>query len=354
MKRGLLAILSIFAIQGLQAQIGEVIEQRTTVTETPVSTESSSQGEETRMDDYWNRKTGLAVDTVEVILDGTPISFSPSSTNELLWKEIGNWQPFDGDASVLGAYIAYASYKRNDDEDYFDINLYHASNSFMEEPNEILASAQFTGDEISTGPTEDSMTYIKFPKSEFTEVKNGFLLTVAIENTVTLGEVELDDVSVYTSKKGDGKGEHRAMVRITNESYLYEQFKKDYLTLDKIFPDGNGGFFQFDYDFMIIPVLDVRTGVGYVNMKGLKFNGHFPNPAREQFSIELDVNEPQDNFKVTVRSITGQTMKTINSGALGTGVQYINVDVADLSAGTYIYTVESDKSTFASQVIIKD
>jgi hypothetical protein len=356
MKKSLLFLAAIFSSAALMAQNGlpVVVEQHSDVHEYNNSNEGDAaykKGDRVEYDSYYTRRSGMQVDSLIVTFGQYKANLKPTQTNYVFWREMGNFYPFWGEARVLGGRIAYASRKQNEDADNYDLSLYHASSPSLEVPDEILASRSYAGYQITTGTDLDSFTYIEFKSSDYTQITNGFMLSVALEDVTAFAD-SLDIVTLYSSLEGDGMGEHRAMVKLSNESILWGG--NEYVPLDRCFSDGNGGYYEFDYDVMIIPVLDVEAGIGFIDMKGATFNGHFPSPATSQFTIDLDIEEPQENMKITVQTIGGQTLKTINTGFLSQGKQLVNVDVSDLAAGSYIYTVNSDNAAFSSMIVITE
>jgi hypothetical protein len=354
MKKTLLSICGFAMAFSLMAQEAVVLEQHGKIYEINKDKDlnvANKKGDRVDYDDYYTRRSGMQVDSLVVTVGQYKVALKPSSTNYLFWKEIGNWYPFWGDARVLGCRIGYAKRIQNESADNYDLSLYHASGSSMNVPDEPLAARSFAGYQITTGDDVDSFTYIEYKSSDYTTVKHGFMISVAMEDVTPFGD-STDQVSLYTSLKGDGKGEHRAMVRLTNESIMWQG--TEFVPLDRAFSDGAGGFYEFDYDLMIIPIMDVESGIGFIDMKGLKYNGHYPNPAKNNFTIDLDVAQNQDNFKVSIQTIGGQTLRTMNTGFLAAGKQFVNVDVTGLAAGNYIYTIESDNSSVSSMVIVID
>lgn len=356
MKKSLLFLVAVFSSVTLMAQNGlpVVIEQHSQIHEFNDSKEGDAaykKGDRVEYESYYTRRTGMQVDSLIITVGQYRLNLKPTQTNYFFWKEIGNFYPFWGEARVLGARIAYQGRKQNEDADNYDLSLYHVSSPDLTIPDEILASRSFAGYQITSGSELDSFTYIEFKSSDYTIIQNGFMMSIALEDVTAFAD-SLDVVTLYSSLEGDGFGERRAMVKLDNESILWSG--EEYVQLDRCFSDGAGGYYEFDYDIMIIPVLDVEAGIGYIDMKGATFNGHFPNPASNQFTIDLDIEEPQENMKITVQTIGGQTLKTLNTGFLSQGKQLINVNINDIAAGSYIYTVNSDNAAFSSMIMITD
>ncbi|MBI1183540.1 T9SS type A sorting domain-containing protein [bacterium] len=357
MRKVLLSVFALATAISAKAQVPEieVLEEHSTLY-APVTHENENlankMGDKMEFDVYYRRSTGMQVDSIvlQVAQFKVPLKATSTDYTGLFWNEIGNWYPFRGEARVLGVYVAYAKYTKHETNDIYDVNIYHASTPDLNIPDEILVSRQFYGYEIHTGDQRDSFTYIQFKSSDYTNVKNGFMLSVALREVSGTHRDSLDEVKVYSSMKGDGRGEHRAMVKLTNQSFLYQG--QEYVPLDRAIPLSGGGYYEFDFDIMIIPILDVTSGVGYVDMKGVVFNGHYPNPAQDHITLDLNVSETQNNFTVTIQTMSGQTIKTINPGYLSEGNQLVNVDVSDLAAGSYIYTINTDKSSISSMLMI--
>ena len=364
MKKVLLVLFAsavVFAVQAQQAPVIEVLHHGGTVYEwnsNPVSNSNSyKRGEKRDFDHYYKRRTGMMVDSVELTINGEEVRFKPTSTNLQLWKEVGNVFPFWGKARVLGCKIAYHKYKQNEGVDNFDLSLYGVLDLASGVPSDIMAARPFTGDEITTGMEEDSFTYIAFDSKDLTSLDvsdpdfpyQGFGITVALQDVTAFSD-SADIVEVYSSMNGDGYGEKRAFVRLDAESALWAG--SEFVQLDRTIPIKGGSYLEFDFDIMLIPVVDVELGDGFVDLNGFQYKGHYPNPTTGNFMIELDVEDPQDQFNIRVSTITGKTVKTMNVGFLQSGRQRIDVDMSELPSGTYHYTITSGRSTLTSQIVV--
>ena len=316
-------------------------------------------GERAEFTQYYDRATKLIIDSAAVSFRNSEGSLQkvivkPTETNGY-WKEIGSFFPFSGKASVIGVKIGYHQWTQYGPRaDLFDLTLYQEAIEGSEVPEEILATQSFFGYLIeTTGPDLSSFTYIEFDKNQFTDVERGFMVGLAIEDVSPQSD-EMDAVRVFTSSRGDGLNESRAMVKLNAGSELYTN--KEFVPMDEVFLDVNGQRpFEWNWDIMIIPVMDIdEVGIGYVDLNGGRFNGHFPNPARDQFTIDLDLEEHKDNIQISVQTMSGQTMKTMNTGSLGIGKHFLSVDISGLAAGSYIYTVDEGSSGFTGRVIVVD
>lgn len=315
-------------------------------------------GERTEFAQYYERARKLMIDSSTVSYQGPgglqKANVWPTQTNPF-WRDIGSFYTFSGKANVIGCKIGYQSWtQKGSRADLYDINLYQEVELGTGVPEEVLATQSFYGYEIeSTGPDIDSFHSVLFASSQFTQVERGFLVTVSMENISPIAD-DLDLVRIFSSSRGDGRGESMAMAKLTPSSDLYNG--KEFVKIDGAFLDASGVQpLMWNWDVMIIPIMDIdEVGIGYIDLKGGRFNGHFPNPAREQFTIDLDLDENKDNIRITVQSMSGRTLKTMNTGSLGIGKHFLSVDVAGLPAGSYVYTVNEGTSAFTARVIIVD
>lgn len=314
---------------------------------------SSRLGEEREFSTYYDRRTGMQVDSILITIGQFQAYLKPTGTNYVFWKEVGNFFPFWGEANILGCRIGYHNYIKHESADNYDLSLYatlKGDNSGI--PTEILAAHSFSGDEISTGTELDSFTYIAFTGSDYTiidESHSGFALTVALEDVTAFSD-STDIVELYSSLDGDGRSEKRAIVRLDQESFLWDG--EEYKYLDKTIPKQGGGYYNFNFDVMLIPVVDVEVGVGFLQMPGLRYNGHYPNPAVDNVTIDLELDEAEDNIQISIHSLDGKASKFIRTGFLPAGKQLVQLDVSDLEEGVYLYTIKSERATFSSKLII--
>ncbi len=79
----------------------------------------------------------------------------------------------------------------------------------------------------------------------------------------------------------------------------------------------------------------------------------YPNPANDAINFVFGSNQ-SDAFTISLVNVIGETVKTIQYNASGSGFHTANVDVSDLAPGTYIYKV-IDKTGKANvgKIVIK-
>ncbi|MEN8225368.1 MAG: T9SS type A sorting domain-containing protein [Bacteroidota bacterium] len=104
---------------------------------------------------------------------------------------------------------------------------------------------------------------------------------------------------------------------------------------------------------MIHARVDIATGIGEfgsdANRLSIDLN---PNPATDRvlFSIKL---ENISDVQVSIANITGQLVKQVNRNNMQTGEARIGIDVSDLSAGTYVCTVQANNVIGTQKLIIR-
>ncbi len=104
---------------------------------------------------------------------------------------------------------------------------------------------------------------------------------------------------------------------------------------------------------MIRTIVRPLTGVGIneiTNPSATLFTC-MPNPATTstQISYELKNNE---NTTIFINDIMGRTVKTLHQGMQSKGNYALNIDVSDLSSGTYFYTLKTNSTQATEKLII--
>lgn len=83
---------------------------------------------------------------------------------------------------------------------------------------------------------------------------------------------------------------------------------------------------------------------------------NYPNPCSVSTKIPLVLSVPSD-VKMVVAGMDGKTVKTLSLGTMSSGEQIIDMDVSDLAAGRYAFTVKVTNmiGTFRqSKILVKE
>jgi hypothetical protein len=100
-----------------------------------------------------------------------------------------------------------------------------------------------------------------------------------------------------------------------------------------------------------VPKQDVMSGVAQTTSNGYTLEQNYPNPAGQL--TEFNVTVPATTtVRITLSDVTGKMVREIANTRLEAGKHSFNVDTRGLTAGTYIYTLESGSVRIARQMII--
>jgi hypothetical protein len=91
-------------------------------------------------------------------------------------------------------------------------------------------------------------------------------------------------------------------------------------------------------------VAPVDNAVSDINKASFGISKVFPNPAREQATLLLDVKE-SSSIRVTIGDVTGKIVAEVFNGELAAGTQSIAISTANLTNGIYTVTVSSSVNT---------
>ena len=78
----------------------------------------------------------------------------------------------------------------------------------------------------------------------------------------------------------------------------------------------------------------------------------FPNPAAETTRIQYRLDQVAD-VAVEVRDVTGKVVNQIARGTQPAGYHSITLDVANMAAGVYTYTLNVNNARSTQRLIIK-
>ncbi len=112
---------------------------------------------------------------------------------------------------------------------------------------------------------------------------------------------------------------------------------------------------NLDANLSIVPIVQLTGSLGvdkYFTAKDLTFFGNYPNPATEKTHIRFAL-ESATGVTLTISDLNGRTLRTIPAVQYAAGTHEIPVNVSDLAAGNYIYTITTGKGgAVASQLSV--
>ena len=125
---------------------------------------------------------------------------------------------------------------------------------------------------------------------------------------------------------------------ISSEDALVSQFNKpnadtatDFFTAANFLAYGNALY-----------VDDINTS-GTVSTENVALETSlnvYPNPAVNNFNVAFELTETAD-LNINLVNAIGQTLRTIKTGNFVAGEHILNVNTADLAAGTYFVTIRN-------------
>jgi hypothetical protein len=91
--------------------------------------------------------------------------------------------------------------------------------------------------------------------------------------------------------------------------------------------------------------------LGVQNITNLTSSSVYPNPANGTVSLSLELAST-DNFDITLVNTLGQTVKNISNGQLTAGSHTMEVNISDLAAGVYNFSIKSGNNTIAKRFVV--
>lgn len=98
-----------------------------------------------------------------------------------------------------------------------------------------------------------------------------------------------------------------------------------------------------DIDFAIWPIIDrAPTGSEEILLNGVSISQNFPNPSSGITTINYELAEPANNVLIQLLDAKGKLVVKLDQGKKQAGKYNTTIDVANLSAGNYYYTIQAD------------
>lgn len=105
----------------------------------------------------------------------------------------------------------------------------------------------------------------------------------------------------------------------------------------------------------IIPIVQLTTPTGVdqsFTARDLTFFGNYPNPAVEATTVRFSLESATD-VTLVLSDLNGRTVRTVPAARFDAGMNEISINVSDLAAGNYVYTILSGKGgAVASQLTV--
>jgi hypothetical protein len=77
----------------------------------------------------------------------------------------------------------------------------------------------------------------------------------------------------------------------------------------------------------------------------------YPNPAQSFATLELPLSA-ENHVEITINTIEGRELRTIQNGTLAQGMNVINIDTDDLQSGMYNLVINIDGKAINKQIVV--
>ena len=159
-------------------------------------------------------------------------------------------------------------------------------------------------------------------------------------NLPAFGGTDKDTLVVLGTQQGCSSIDSLSLVKLNANTWLYTR---------SLF----GHVQQYDLDLFITPVIDISTaGINFVTKGGLSLYAAYPNPANTIININFSLDKAS-KVDVEIYDISGKIVKTIsNNNTFVSGTNLIGVDVSNLEAGSYLYSIHAGGTKMFSRFVV--
>jgi hypothetical protein len=267
---------------------------------------------------YWNESMGQIPTNPE----NPHKTLQPEYLDGLNMGMVVGWMPDingDGQVTYAGDYLAYRSLGVS------------TQPSIVIDENGSIMIAYSTWDEtrVSEG---------KNLRSVFASYKDGFFGTwyLANENLTTgIFHEEGEAYSLSAAQRG-------------YNGAFYVMYSEDG-TIGLAGDDDHGYVDNLIYVTKVSPVIiSINETINPVN----SISAAYPNPAADKINFTVNLSQASKNVEVSVHNIAGQLVSS-ETRSLGTGVNTVSIDAANLRSGLYFCTISVNGYKETKKVIVQ-
>jgi hypothetical protein len=102
---------------------------------------------------------------------------------------------------------------------------------------------------------------------------------------------------------------------------------------------------------MIRVVFNATVGINEITNNSVTLFSCMPNPANTSTKISYELKN-SEKATIYITDIMGRTIKTLNQGMQTKGNYSVDVDLSDLTSGTYFYTLKTTSAQATDKLII--
>lgn len=185
---------------------------------------------------------------------------------------------------------------------------------------------------IGVGSAPDTIKNWYFP-TPITGIADNFHL--GYEMAYTWGSTNGDTIGVHSTRVGSGWGSGFYQMQGLDSVFFAQTTVKS--------PTGWVDIIEYGINkvnISIIPLIQFQSTVGVHGLanSGFTFYGNYPNPAVNNTNIRFAIDRNSD-VNIELSDLTGRVIRNISERNMSAGEHTINMDVSDLAAGNYIYTI---------------
>lgn len=238
--------------------------------------------------------------------------------------ETGMHYTFSGNASVTKLLLLFGKKVKMTTTDTHNAMIYNCGADSLP-TGATLGTGTFTTDDVDTSAT-GGYTTVTFATPP--TVTGNFVVAIT-----GMSAINDDTLVIICNAAGDGAGEKRLKVK------LIPAYGGMWTRAAAIFAG-------FNADAMMIPVLDITTGISATS-NDLTLTGIYPNPASSDANINFSLSK-ETKVNIRIFDMTGRIYSQINE-VLMSGNHTLKVDLSNMSNGTYYYTVSTSEGQLTSQ-----
>jgi hypothetical protein len=220
--------------------------------------------------------------------------------------------------TIHSVLVAFGAKQQVGNPDPITAKIYSVSSAGAPE-NTLATSAQVTVDNIDTA---GSLTQFSFPTP--VAYNGDFFISVVVDGT---GGVDQDTIGIL----------HTATASLCGGGSAYELW---FNFLWYAFNDDVDGW---GIDIVMYMFAEVETSVVGENDRLIQRGSHkmVPSPAADHTMLVYSLLQPGD-VQITITDMNGRSVLSRHEGQLSSGLHNANINVSNLAAGMYLYTVTTN------------
>ncbi|MBS4060019.1 MAG: T9SS type A sorting domain-containing protein, partial [Bacteroidetes bacterium] len=267
---------------------------------------------------YWNEAMGQIPTNPE----NPHKTLDPEYLDGLNMGMVVGWMPDingDGQVTFAGDYLSYRS---------LGVST-HPTIAIDENGSIMIAYSTWDETRVSEG---------KNLRSVFASYKDGFFGTwYLVDENLTPGifHEEGESYSVVAAQRG-------------YNGAFYVMYSED-ATIGLALDDDHGYQDNLIYVSKVTPVvISVNETINPVN----SISAAYPNPTADKINFTVNLSQASKNVEVSVHNIAGQLVSN-ETRSLGTGVNTVSIDAANLRSGLYFCTISVNGYKETKKVIVQ-